>query len=256
MELLHLLSSSFLLCFWATSPILPAVSLFSLYCFFESALRWPRTLTPSNKKTDYQLLCPRKLPSIYMSSPQLLLFTFYILGPFFQDTHNDLEPAPRGLILLLLHSLWTLLLFLHVSTGLVTFLKIVSLMIAWNCIGSAVGKWSKISSPYMLRKSSVCVFPTDARAEIKFARPLTWSYHFSLFQGDIFNYRVMNCTGWYISATLTDHLLSYSGAHVNATCCCISILLLVGWKMNARTDVFRHVVISPSIHSPASWSSL
>lgn len=55
---------------------------------------------------------------------------------------------------------------------------------------------------------------------------------------------------------LTGHLLSYSGAHVSAICCWISILLLVGWRTNARTDLFRPVVISPSVNTPASCSSL
>ena len=103
-----------------------------------------------------------------MSPTQFPLFTFFcILGPFCQDTHYDLEPAPRGLILPLpLHfSLWRLLLSLHVSLDLVLFLKIASPMTRWNGIGSAVGKWKEESSLHVLRKTSITHFPTDPRVQ-------------------------------------------------------------------------------------------
>lgn len=87
----------------------------------------------------------------------LSVIFFYMLGPFSQHTHSDLEPAPQGLILpVSLHSsLWRLLLCLLVNMGFVLFLKIASPMTGWNGIGSTVGKWREESGPYSLGKSSL-----------------------------------------------------------------------------------------------------
>ena len=140
--------------------LLLAGNQFPFYCFSELTLRWSRKIAPSKNKTDYQHHCPRKVPSI-STQIQHDSIIFYISGPFSQDTHNDLEPAPHGLILSAsLHSsLWRLLLYLHINMYLVLFLKTASLMTGWNSIGSTVGKWREESGPYRLRKSSLH-FPT------------------------------------------------------------------------------------------------
>lgn len=147
----------FLLCFQSTSPmLLLAVSLFPSYRFSAPALRWSKKIPPSNIKTDYQHHCPRKVPSI-STQIQHDSVIFYILGSFSQDTHNNLEPAPQGLILsICFHcSLRRLLLCLHVNMHLVFSLKTTSPVMGWNGIGSTVGKWKEKSGPYRLRKSSL-----------------------------------------------------------------------------------------------------
>lgn len=96
-----------------------------------------------------------------MGLTQLPLFTFfYILGKFFQDTHSDLEPASRSLILpLLLHfPLWRLLLFLCVNVALVLFLKIASPVIVWNGIWSAVPESEEKQVVHIQPESFLYVF--------------------------------------------------------------------------------------------------
>ena len=151
----------FLLCFQSTSPmLLLAVSLFPSYRFSAPALRWSKKIPPSNIKTDYQHHCPRKVPS---TSTQIQhdSVIFYILGSFSQDTHNNLEPAPQGLILSVSpHSFfWRLLFCLHINMHLVLFLKTTSPMMGWKFTGSTAGKWREESGPYRLGKSSLH-FPT------------------------------------------------------------------------------------------------
>ena len=136
--------------------LLLAVSLFHFYCFSELTLRWSRKIAPSKNKTDYQHHCPRKVPSISIQIQHDSVI-FYILGSFSQDTHDNLEPAPQGLILsIYFHcSLQRFLLCLHVNMHLVFSLKTTPPVMGWNGIGSTVGKWKEKSGPYRLGTSSL-----------------------------------------------------------------------------------------------------
>ena len=58
---------------------------------------------------------------------------------------------------------------------------------------------------------------------------------------------------------LADMLQSYWGAHVDITHCCVSTLLLVGWKMyiktvlsNSHTSLSKH----PGVFSSWKWNTL
>lgn len=56
-----------------------------------------------------------------------------------------------------------------------------------------------------------------------------------------------------------SHLLSYPGAHKGIIHCCISILLLQGWRMKPRTALFRQCIILPLENTSASrvlWEKL
>lgn len=161
----------FLLCFQSTSPMLfLAVSLFPSYRFSAPALRWSKKIPPSNIKTDYQHHYPRKVPSI-STQIQHDSVIFYILGSFSQDTHNNLEPAPQGLILsICFHcSLRRLLLCLHVNMHLVFSLKTTSPVMGWNGIGSTVGKWEK-KVVHIGLESLLYILPNDTRVIIKTAQ--------------------------------------------------------------------------------------
>ena len=245
----------FLLCFQSTSPmLLLAVSLFPSYRFSAPALRWSKKIPPSNIKTDYQHHCPRKVPSI-STQIQHDSVIFYILGSFSQDTHNNLEPAPQGLILsICFHcSLRRLLLCLHVNMHLVFSLKTTSPVMGWNGIGSTVGKWKEKSGPYRLRKSSLHS-PKWYQSYNKDCSTLTWSNHFLLWQvgekNDIFNCKVLLFSGWYMSAMVTGHLLSSLDVHTSITFFWISVLLLLG------SDRFRPTGVLPLGNTRASCSSL
>ena len=235
--------------------LLLAVSLFPSYRFSEPALRWSKKIPPINIKTDYQHRCPRKVPSI-STQIQHDSVIFYILGSFSQDTHNNLEPAPQGLILsICFHcSLRRLLLCLHGNMHLVFSLKTTSPVMGWNGIGSTVGKWKEKSGPYRPGKSSLYILPNDTRVIIKTAQTLTWSNHFLLWQvgekNDIFNCKVLLFSGWYMSAMVTGHLLSSLDVHMSITFFWISVLLLLG------NDRFRPTGILPSVNTRASCSSL
>lgn len=245
----------FLLCFQSTSPmLLLAVSLFPSYRFSAPALRWSKKIPPSNIKTDYQHHCPRKVPSI-STQIQHDSVIFYILGSFSQDTHNNLEPAPQGLILsVCFHcSLRRLLLCLHVNMHLVFSLKTTSPVMGWNGIGSTVWKWKEKSGPYRLRKSSLHS-PKWYQSYNKDCSTLTWSNHFLLWQvgekNDIFNCKVLLFIGWYMSAMVTGHLLSSLDVHTSITFFWISVLLLLG------SDRFRPTGVLPSVNTRALCSSL
>ena len=136
--------------------LLLAGNQFPFYCFSELTLRWSRKIAPSKNKTDYQHHCPRKVPSISIQIQHDSVI-FYILGSFSQDTHDNLEPAPQGLILSVSpHSFfWRLLFCLHVNMHLILFLKTTSPMMGWKFTGSTVGKWREESGSYRLGKSSL-----------------------------------------------------------------------------------------------------
>lgn len=184
-----------------------------LYCFSELTLRWSRKIAPSKNKTDYQHHCPRKVPASLHKSNMTLSIIFYILGPFSQDNHHDLEPAPQGSILSGFSPFFFLEAFV-LSPCKYAFDLVSENYFRWWDGSSQEALWgSEKKVVHIGLESLLYIFSHDTRATMMIVQALISSHHSSIFQVDRkladLNYKVLLFTGWYMSALVITYYLAW-----------------------------------------------